>query len=397
MLGDAGHTGFGTVTHDLGKCLIDAGMDVRFISQNVNSEPLAEPFASRTWNAQHQTFDFVGALSRGFRDGWKADAIFLLGDFGATRSLVFAAPEITEALRQTPTVHYCPVEGVGLPASWKAVWDIVHPIAMTQFGADQIATVTGIRPPVVYHGVNTEDFYPVSFTNPGIRSSGEKIRTKDAAKGCFSYPPERILALRTDRHMPRKRQNQLIRAMVPVFEAVPELDLVLHCRWFDEGGMLSDTVSKLPVEFQTRVLATNRVHNSFTGLPRADLNILYNAADIYVTNSAEGFGLTIAEALACGVPVVGMDYSAVPEVIGPAGIAVPIAHLVDNEYDHFWASVDERAFADAVIRLAKRPATRRSLGKQGPAHVKANFSWPQSAKQMLDIIEGIVAQTEVAA
>lgn len=397
MIGDAGHTGFGTVTFDLGKCLLNLGMDVRFISQNVNSEPLQEPFASRTWNASHQTFDLITSLAKGFKDGWKAEAVLMIGDFMATRHFVFAHEALTQALAAVPTFHYCPVEGIGLPPAWKGVWDIIRPVAMTEFGADQIQTVTGTRPPVVYHGVNTDDFYPVTFNNPGERSEGTKVRTKDQAKAAFKYPTDRIMCLRTDRHMPRKQQNRLIRAMVPVFAEVPELDLVLHCRWFDEGGLLQDTISKIPAEFHSRILSTKRAHNTYTGFPRKDLNVLYNASDIYVQNSAEGFGLTVAEALACGVPVVGMDYSAVPEVIGPAGVLVPIAHLVDNEYDHFWAAVDEEKFAEAVIRLARKPHERTMLGKRGPAHVRKNFQWPQSAQTFAALIQEAVSTQAVAA
>lgn len=397
MLGDAGHTGFGTVTRDLGGRFIANGMDVRFISQNVNSEPLPEPFASRTWNAMHQTFDFVGALTSGFPDGWKADALLMLGDFEATRSLLGAHPQIREAVRNLASVHYVPIEGIDLPPTWKNVWEIVRPVAMTEFGANEIAKVTGTRPPVVFHGVNTDDFYPVSFANPGTNHLGKAIMTKDAAKRLIGFPTERLLVLRTDRHMPRKDQNRLIRAMVPVFEAVPDLDLVLHCRWLDEGGFIADTVMKLPTEFQNRVKSTGRSHNTYTGLSREDLNCLYNAADIYVQNSAEGFGLTPAEALACGVPVVGIDYSAVPEVVGPGGICVPYSHLIDNQYDHFWAAVDEAAFAEAVIRLARKPSLRRKLGAAGAAHVRKMFNWDVEARKMMAIIDDMVAARAVAA
>ena len=195
---------------------------------------------------------------------------------------------------------------------------------------------------------------------------------------------------------------------------MPELDLAVHCRWDDEGGVLGDTMSKIPREFDKRFIATRRGHNSFTGYSRADLNILYNAADIYVQNSAEGFGLTVAEAQACGVPVVGIDYSAVPEVVGASpsrplvganghnrdetpyragegGYLVRWDHLVDNEYDHAWAAIDELAFAEAVVELARKPARRRALGKAGAAHVRQAFTWDQAARRFATIIEGTLS------
>jgi glycosyltransferase involved in cell wall biosynthesis len=117
-------------------------------------------------------------------------------------------------------------------------------------------------------------------------------------------------------------------------------------------------------------------------LDRGLLVALYNAADVYVSNCAEGFGLTIAEALACGVPAVGLDYSAVPEVIGPGGIVTPVASLIDNEYGYFWAGANQKALAEAVGGLLDNPAERKRLGRLAVDHIRSSFSWTVAAQQM---------------
>src|SRR6185436_4201250 len=193
---------------------------------------------------------------------------------------------------------------------------------------------------------------------------------------------------------PRKRINSMLRAMVPVFEACPNVDLVLHCRPNDQGGDLWDAISKMPEHLQERVKLT-KAHSTFKGLTKSTLNVLYNAADIYGSTSAEGFGLTIAEAMAAGVPVVAMDYSAVSEVVGDAGVLVPYRELVDNEYDHFWATIDEDAFARAVVRLAQKPALRRSIGSRGPTRIRQMFDWDTAARQFAGLVSPDVQ--EVAA
>lgn len=381
--GDSAHTGFGTVTWNVCTRLLAQGVDVRIFSDNMTGMPIPPPLGERTWDIAQVGRQVPVMMTKGFEDGWKPDAAVMLGDYTAARGNVLGHTALRRAFSSLPVYHYCPIEGIGLPASWAELWQIIRPVAMSEFGADQIATVTGTRPPVIPHGVSTDDFYPVAANRPGYWTDGLTVTSKMAAKLVLKYPPDRIMVLRTDRHMPRKRYNSLLRAMSPVFSEVPTLDLVIHCRPDDQGGSLWDAISKLPEEHRERVKLTN-AHDTYRGLSRPMLNVLYNAADIYASTSAEGFGLTVAEALACGVPAVAMDYSAVPEVVGPAGILVPYAHLVDNEYDHFWAAVDEQKFAEAIIRLARKPSLRRELGSQGPRQI-AKYSWDTTAALFADL------------
>jgi glycosyltransferase involved in cell wall biosynthesis len=139
-------------------------------------------------------------------------------------------------------------------------------------------------------------------------------------------------------------------------------------------------LSKVPQAIQPRILLTG-FHDQLGGASREVLAALYNAADVYVSTSAEGFGLTIAEAMACGTPAVGIDYSAVPEVIGAGGRVVAAPLPIDNEYDHFWAGVDEVAFGRTVGALLDDDLTRAQMGKAAAERVRALFRWDIAAQQ----------------
>jgi glycosyltransferase involved in cell wall biosynthesis len=405
FFGDLAGTGFGTVTMDLGRELLALGLDVRFTSQN-EFDDLPEPFASRTYRVNdpdgHLHLAQVGGIhglldGRAWDDGWRPEAAILLGDFLAAKMVVTGDESTIAAFRSVPTFHYCPVEGVDLPPSWGDLWRIVHPVAMTNFGADEIARIMPDlpRPPMVYHGVDGSQFHPVSAERPVYLEDGRKLRSKEACRKVFGADPGRRWVLRTDRHMPRKRYNSYLRAMLPVMAERPDMMLVLHCRAWDQGGNLDDTLSKYPEWFRKRVILT-RFHERNGGASRNVLTALYNAADVYASNSAEGFGLTIAEAIACGTPAVGVGYSAVPEVIGPAGVVVAEGGLVDNEYDHFWWAADEGAFGAAVGAMLDDADARRRYSKAGPAHVAANFTWAGAALQFAGLIESAVAKEAAA-
>src|SRR5439155_607398 len=89
-------------------------------------------------------------------------------------------------------------------------------------------------------------------------------------------------------------------------------------------------------------------------LPPHALGALYAAAEIAVSASEyEGFGLTVCEAMASGCAVVAVATSALPEVVGDAGVLV--------------ARSDPALLAEALARLAAEPETRaagRGAGAQ---------------------------------
>lgn len=413
FFGDAAPTGFGTVTRDLGSAMIVQGHDVRFVSQNELDENLSEPFLGRTWTpadpemflpiADEGDSQFgISGLGRtaltlqsegyeGFfngrlwGDGWRPDAAIVLGDFGNVRLMVMRDERTRAAFATIPVYHYVPIEGVDLPPTLREMWQTIKPVAMCDFGAKEIGRLVP-KPPVVFHGVDSQTFFPFAPERMMViadsRGVIHKLRSKADAKRFFSIDPDRRIILRTDRNVPRKRYPELLRSMAPVLAERPDTTLVLHCNEFDHGGSLRDSIAKYHPRIQSQIVVTNAGGR----MDRKALVALYNAADLYVTNSAEGFGLTIAEALACGVPVVGLDYSSVPEVVGPGGVVVKPASLVDNEYGYFWAGADQRTFGQAVAELIDDPVRRKALGRAGSEHVRACFSWHDAAERFAQVM-----------
>lgn len=99
---------------------------------------------------------------------------------------------------------------------------------------------------------------------------------------------------------------------------------------------------------------------------------LYRAADVFVYPSlAEGFGLPVAEAMACGVPVVASDIEALREVGGDAAIFAPPR--------------DGAAFAREIERALEDDATRDALRAAGPRRA-ALFTWEDAARTTAEVL-----------
>lgn len=101
------------------------------------------------------------------------------------------------------------------------------------------------------------------------------------------------------------------------------------------------------------------------GLTRAELADLYRrAAVVLQPSAAEGFGLPVAEALACGAVVVASDLPVLREVGGPAVIYRPVA--------------DVPGWADAVARVLADPGF--PPGRDTRLSQAARYSWHEHAR-----------------
>ena len=406
--GHYSHSGFGTVTIELGSRLVEAGHDVRILAVNHRGEPVRGTLAGRVWPAGIFGNDYGGDVSTDAitgrfwkkldsADDWKPNAGLVISDMSGLLSHIGQVGEGTlEAWKSIPILHYCPIEGDNLPPSWRDVWDLVRPVAMSDYGQRIMSGHLGRWVPRIYHGVDTTTFRPASIGDP-IIVNGKRLPTKEACKASFGLDPRRKLILRADRNAVRKFYPALISAFAEIARRDPSVDLLLHCEPVDPiGSDLIAEVQRLPdeIKFGKRVLFTG-MHDTFVGLSRDGLCALYNAADLYVTTTGgEGFGLTLAESLACETPVVSNDWAAESEVIGPGGVMIPPLRdsygesvRYHSSYGMDWAVPDPRAFVEPVLTLLAKPARRRELGAVGRKHVERSFSWDACTAEFLTLFE----------
>jgi len=199
---------------------------------------------------------------------------------------------------------------------------------------------------VIPGGVSAKKFKPIS--------AAEVSRVR--RKYNFSYPYILIVG---SIH-PRKNLVNVFTAWREVYRLHPDIHLLVVG---SRSGIFSVTAHN---EIPPRVRLVGYIDD-------ADLPAFYSGAAAYILASLyEGFGLTVLEAMACGTPVIAANTTAIPEVVGDAG-------LLFNPLD-----VDE--LVSAIDEVISDEGFSNSLVQKGFQRARS-FSWERSAQMLLGLLE----------
>lgn len=400
-LSDAGcTTGFSRVTHSIGERLVeDYGHDVHVLAVNFRGDawPCERPGHSHPTPLRLYRPDIVAGgdvygYSRTIEMLAKVepDVVVMLNDPQVALRFLFDNERFDPErilLRYRPILYYVPCDGRDLPPRWTTLLPkVTNVVAMSEWG------LTQYRPSkLVYHGIDTELWWPI-WEKPKVTTTGIECFTKEDCKEAFGFPRDSFLIGRVDTNSGRKDYPALVKAVWPVMEQHEEVRCHFHCE--DEGSsvgvrfgaMLSRNQNVDPQRFHFPGL-----HTSFEGWAQQDLNVLYSAFDIFASTSrGEGFGLTLLEAAACGLPIVAQNVSAIPEVVGPGGILLePWGTLTTPAGEETWLP-DIPAFTAAIERLYEDPDLRHRLGVAGAAHART-MTWDFAARKFDEYVTELAA------
>lgn len=168
---------------------------------------------------------------------------------------------------------------------------------------------------------------------------------------------------------------------------VPEKGVdVLICAAGRAGALRLRIIGQGPERTKLERLA--RAHGvpvEFTGqVPSMQMPDLYRELTALVLPSRtlrtwkEQFGRVLVEAMACGVPVIGSDSGAIPEVIGDAGLIFPEG--------------DSEALASQLAALLDDPSLRAQLGARGRVRVTENYTHTQVAARTVEVYRAMLGE-----
>ncbi|MFP1758874.1 glycosyltransferase [Lonsdalea quercina] len=187
-----------------------------------------------------------------------------------------------------------------------------------------------------------------------IESNSINRRMKERAAG-HSFDEFNFLAV-FDVFSDAERKNPLfvVRAFLDAHAGNPSVRLIMKTRNLEQDKMLAEKLHRIASEHTNFIVIDGY-------LEPTELAALYDQADAYVSlHRAEGFGLTISDAMSRGIPILTTGYSGNMDFCNAADSRLvayelrPVGHNRPRyRYDDVWAEPDLEDATEAFLDLVK--------------------------------------------
>jgi len=232
-------------------------------------------------------------------------------------------------------------------------------VSCSHFNSKEIEARYGIKPVVIYNGINPEVFQP-------LPPDGEVQRKLGLA--CDG----RRTLIYAGRLIGWKGIGDLLRAVAILGDSIPVRLIVVGT-----GESLS------PWRNLSRQLGIGEKVVFAGFVPNAELPRYYSLADLGVFPSQENetFGISICEAMACGVPVISTKVGGIPEVIQEGVTGLLVAPRKPQE------------LAEKISLVLMDEFSRKAMGEAARQWVLDKFTWSKVADRLVPIYREMMGRS----
>ncbi len=190
----------------------------------------------------------------------------------------------------------------------------------------------------------------------------------------------------------RKGMVELLRAFDDAFTTTDRVFLIVHSAVKVQALQsvnVHDEIGKLGLQHPEKIVI---IETPLT-TPH-DMARLYTACDAYVSAAkAEGWGLPLLEAMACGLPVIAPNYSGPSEFLS-ADCAYPIpvtAHdsifcpifFPEPGAHGTWAHIDHEALVEKLRHVYTNRDAAKAIGATAAQQTHARWTWNHAAQKAM--------------
>lgn len=367
------HTGFSTVTHEVLE-RIKHKYDVHVLGVNYLGDPHNYTYPIYPAQLGGDVFGMgrIGSLVRAINP-----AIVCI------QSDPWLVKDYIDRMQTTASVvAWMPVDGLNInPAYVKPLSRLHAAIGYTQFAIDELQKAgMYTRTEVIPLGIDTKLYRPIS---------------KSKARAALSNMPEDWFVVQcVARNQPRKRLDLLLYYFSEWIKDKPDtVKLYYHGDINDSGWDLVQLASFYKLKENQLILTSPNI-TAARGVPREFMPTIYNAADVHVlTTAGEGFGVPVAESMACKVANLVPEWSGLADWARGGVAYVPCTNQIAHpqRLNTVGGIPDKDAFIKELNNLYYDKDYRNAVAESGFKLVnQPQFQWDTIATKVDTIFKSLI-------
>lgn len=244
-------------------------------------------------------------------------------------------------------------------------------VTTSRFGEERLR-MKGLKvDEVIPNGYNPQNYFPVDGVG------------RDVCRQFFRLPREGFVVGFIGRNQKRKLTGQVLKTFKRFVELCGEREKVFMLLWTD----MNKEIPLHPVMADLGIVDKVYWPEEYlyrTGIPEKNMHMFYNACDVIICVSGEGFWLPGVEAQACGTPIVVVDYASAPELVGAGFKARVEEYTYDNDVGARQPLVDLDDFAEKLMRV--KAAGRESFRERAVEFAKS-YTWEKVVEKWRRFLE----------
>jgi glycosyltransferase involved in cell wall biosynthesis len=378
-IGDAGaSTGFERSTRYICEALLPT-YDVDVLGINYHGDPHHYPF--KVWPCMPGG-DFMGVgRVKQLVEHLGPSVIILQHDPWHVQAYLERAGNV-------PVIGYIAIDGKN--ARGTELNGLAHATFWTQFALDEARQGGYVGPAsVIPLGVDLDIYQPTDRMEARERTGIARALTRRG------LPPDAFIVGCVGRNQWRKRFDLTMEYFAEWVHSAGITDALLWMHSAPSGNDAWDLVDMAKLFRVAERVAVPKIPQTVEGTPEPIMARTYACFDaLFTTTLGEGFGLPMFEAMACGVPVIAPDWSALGELLKDVAALVPCTSIAvhPSQTNTVGGVMDKRRAVEALDLVYQDRLLRKSMRDLGIARAgEPRFRWATAGRAWTHLVREVLA------